>query len=69
MLTQKPSLSGCAHTTNKDFVVDVDLTGVTVLRHAAQLTSVYFIPFEQGRTSPAELTNNIRTLLGAHAAA
>lgn len=69
ILTQKPSLSGCAHTTNKDFVVDVDLTGVTVLRHGAQLTSVYFIPFEQGRTSPAELTSNLRTLLGAHAAA
>ena len=69
VLTQKPSLGGCSHTMNKDFVVDVDLTGVTVLRHGEQLTSVYFVPFQQGKTSLGELTSNLRSLFGAHAAA
>ncbi|MDV5998734.1 hypothetical protein IUU84_03920 [Kocuria rhizophila] len=69
LLTQKPSTGGCAHTVERDFIVDVDLTGITVLRHGARVTSVYFVPFERGRTSPEGLTASVSTLLGAGVAA
>ncbi|WP_233542710.1 hypothetical protein [Kocuria tytonis] len=69
LLTQKPSAGGCAHTTGRDFVVDVDATGVTVLRYGARLTSVYFVPFSGERTAPADLGANLQHLLGARVAA
>ena len=69
LLTRKPSEGGCAHTVERDFVVDVDLTGVTILRHGARLTSVYFVPFVSECTGAADLTDNLRELLGARVAA
>lgn len=69
LLTRKPSLGGCQHTLSRDFVVDVDRTGVTVLRHGAEETSVYFVPFDLRRSASGGAAAHLRTLLGVRAAA
>lgn len=69
LLTRKPSLGGCRHTLERDFVVDVDRTGVTVLRHGAEETSVYFVPFDLRSSAPGGAAAHLRTLLGVRAAA
>lgn len=69
LLTRKPSGGGCAHTRNRDFVVDVDRTGVTVLREGSTATSVYFVPFDRPTSSARDLADNLSTLLGIPAAA
>ena len=69
LLTRKPSSGGCAHTRNRDFVVDVDLTGVTVLREGSTATSVYFVPFHRPTSSAQDLADNLASLLGTPAAA
>lgn len=69
LLTRKPSGGGCAHTRNRDFVVDVDRTGVTVLREGSTATSVYFVPFDRPTSSARDLADNLSSLLGIPAAA
>ena len=69
LLTRKPSSGGCDHTRNRDFVVDVDLTGVTVLREGSSAISVYFVPFERPTSSARALADNLASLLGTPAAA
>ncbi|MDO4918846.1 hypothetical protein [Kocuria sp.] len=69
LLTQRPTTGGCAHTLERDFVVDVDVTGVTVLRHGARVTSVYFMPFPRPDADAGNLAEAVRSLLGAHVTA
>lgn len=45
LLSEKPTAGGCHHTANRDYVVDVDTAGLTVLRNGADRVSVYFVPF------------------------
>lgn len=47
VLSEKPASGGCSHTRNREFVVDVDVTGLTVMRNGAEKTHVYFVPFDR----------------------
>lgn len=70
VLSEKPSVGGCAHTKNREFVVDVDVTGMTVMRNGAERTHVFFVPFE--RESVMEcggLMARVESLFGARVGA
>ena len=69
LLTRKASTDGCRHAVNRDFVVDVDRTGITVLRHGSRWTSVYFVPFESWQAAAGDVAASVRSLFGVRAAA
>lgn len=70
VLSEKPSVGGCSHTKNREFVVDVDVTGLTVMRNGAERTRVFFVPFD--RESVVEcggLFARVESLLGTRVGA
>lgn len=67
MLSEKPAAGGCSHTINRDYVVDVDTAGLTVLRNGAERTSVYFIPF--GSAAGDDVAARIDALFGTRVSA
>lgn len=70
VLSEKPSVGGCSHTKNREFVVDVDVTGLTVMRNGAERTRVFFVPFD--RKSVVEcggLFARVESLLGTRVGA
>lgn len=70
VLSEKPSVGGCSHTKNREFVVDVDVTGLTVMRNGAERTHVFFVPFD--RESVVEcggLLARVESLFGARVGA
>lgn len=70
VLSEKPSAGGCSHTKNREFVVDVDVTGLTVMRHGAERTHVFFVPFEQDSlVECGGLMARVESLFGARVGA
>lgn len=67
LLSEKPPAGGCSHTTNQDYIVDVDTAGLTVLRTGAERTSVYFIPF--GAAAGDDVATRVDMLFGTKVSA
>lgn len=70
VLSEKPSVGGCSHTKNREFVVDVDVTGLTVMRNGAERTRVFFVPFDRESVVEcgglfARVESLLRTRVGA----
>lgn len=70
VLSEKPSAGGCSHTKNREFVVDVDVTGLTVMRNGADRTHVFFVPFERESVKECGgLMARVESLFGARVGA
>lgn len=67
LLSEKPSAGGCSHTLNRDYVVDVDTAGLTVLRNGAEHTRVYFVPF--GPAACGTVAERMESLVGTRVSA